>query len=203
MSPLSSSTVTAFGNYFCVCILFYSFFSLPLPFPHHFIQNKTSSSWVPVGLSKHCTGSNLQCTPKREGKTFEGLHQETKDAEKISDSSFFRCWRVWGWRKCRSIMAETPHSCNLCNHPVFRQRKSYASWDKGFWRLKGSILSLWAQANRVACWPWQVAAKGSWVLRLFLLPILGLIHPLSWYCWCATRVRSSQPLSCVSSLVLW
>lgn len=57
VSPLSSGTVTAFGNCFRLCILFYSVSGLSLPFPHHLIQNKTCSSWVPAGVSEHRTGS--------------------------------------------------------------------------------------------------------------------------------------------------
>ena len=79
MPLLSSSTVTAFGNYFCVHVLFYSSFSLPLHFPLCFIQNKPFPSWLPTALSPHCTGSKFQFASKAGGRTWaEGLHQEIK-----------------------------------------------------------------------------------------------------------------------------
>ena len=121
MSLLSSSTVTAFGNYFCVHILFYSSFSLPLPPPLRFIQSKPFSSWVPTALSPHCTGSKFQFASKGEGKTWaEGLHQDIMgDMGKISDSRFFRCWRCWGWKKCRSIMAKRLRTTAACVAMLF------------------------------------------------------------------------------------
>lgn len=66
---LSSSRVTSFRNYFCVCILFYSSFSLPLA--PCFVQSKAFPSCVPTALSTHCTGSKFWFASKGEGKTSE------------------------------------------------------------------------------------------------------------------------------------
>lgn len=136
MPLFSSSTVTAFGNYFSVHILFYSSFSLPLP-PLCFIQSKPFSSCVPTALSPHCTGSKFQFASKGEGKIWvDGLHQEIiGDMGKISDSRFFRYWRGW----------ESPYITAASVAILFfqqQQQEGCASWEKGFSRLQGSSLSL-------------------------------------------------------------
>lgn len=111
---------------------FYTSFSLPLPLHLRFIQSKPFSSGVPTALSPHCRGCKFQFATKERERPELSVHQEIMgNMGKISDSRLFRCWRGWGWKKRRSIMAKRLHTTAACVATLFFSNNSKTAVQAG------------------------------------------------------------------------